>query len=96
MPGGSTAPPPNDPRIPIQPINPINPVDQKDIRRKKGLSKAKRKTEAIFLMGFAMLCFGVLQLYPFRGDLWVFFPMGIALMIGALIEAIFAVAKFSK
>ena len=95
MPSGSTVPPPNDLRIPVQPINSVNPVDSKDVRRKKGLSKAKRKVEAIFLLGFVVLSIGVANTH-FLGDYWIFYPMGFAVMIGALIEAIFAVAKFSK
>ena len=94
MPGGSTVPPPNDPRIPIQPINPINPVDQKDIRRKKGLSKAKRNSQIYVIVGYFVFAFGINGVT--LGDYGFFVSTGVFVMILGLLEAIFAVAKYSK
>ncbi len=92
MPGRSTVPPPNDPRIPIQPINPIIPVDQKDIRRKKGLSKAKRNSQIYVGFGCLVFAFGA----NYFGDAGFFLSAGVTAMIFGLLEAIFAVAKYSK
>ena len=98
MPGGSTAPPPNGPRIPIQPINPINPVDQIHIRRIKALSKAKTKANLTFYLGFILAAVGMFRInYYFGWGMYGYlFVCGIMLMLAAILDAIFLIAKNSK
>ncbi len=94
MPIGSMVPPPNNPQVPSRIIDPINEVHSKEIRRKKGLSKAKNKSQMILIFGYLVLTFGMNGVT--FGDYGFFVSTGVMIMLYGLLEALFSVAKYSK
>ena len=94
MPSSTMMPPPNNP----QPINTIIQGDSQETRRKKGLTKAKTKANFTFYLGFFLLTIGMFRINQYFG--WgmygYLFVCGIMLMLAAILEAIFEIAKYSK